>query len=55
MKKTTFKVISSYSLTGNTLATKRVYVDESGLRYIKTKDGYRCIENTPCLNYIIED
>lgn len=55
MKKTDYKVMTSYSLNASANIWKRVYTDESGLRYIKIKDGYKCIENTPCLNYISRD
>ncbi len=53
MKKTKFMVITNYSVTTQTL--KRVYEDEAGKRYIKKNGEYVCIENTPCIDMMIED
>ena len=54
MKKTEYKVITSYSQSCAT-TYKRVYVDCNGQRYIKVKDGYKCIEGTPCVTYMFKD
>lgn len=53
MKKTKYKALTSYSMSNVTY--KRVYVDDNGKRFIKTKDGYKCIEGTECVNNMIED
>ncbi len=53
MKKTEYKVMVTSGLIKSTW--KRVYVDEEGKRYIKEKGTYKCIENTPCIDWIERD
>lgn len=55
MKKTTYKVMSSCTLDSSKETWKRVYVDEAGNRHVKTKGGFKCIENTPCIKYMVAD
>lgn len=52
MKRTDYKVLTNYSMDASRIKWNRVYEDSDGLRYIRSKEGYKCIENTPCLNYI---
>lgn len=52
MKRTDYKVLTNYSMGASRIKWNRVYEDSDGLRYIRSKEGYKCIENTPCLNYI---
>lgn len=35
--------------------TQRVYTDEEGHLYIRTKDGYKCIDNLPCRQHMFMD
>ena len=55
MRKTTKSVMIEYSMNGSMSKFRRVYEDENGKYYIKNKDGYKCINDLPCMNYIIED
>lgn len=54
MKRTEYKVMTSYGIS-NGPTYRRLYVDENGQRYIKTKDGYQCIEGTKCLDYMFKE
>lgn len=53
MKRTKYTVMVSAGVVKSTC--KRVYTDETGKRYIKEKGTYKCIENTPCINFMDED
>lgn len=54
MKRTEYIVMTYYSMTSGTV-WKRVYVDKDGKRYIRVKNGYQCIEGTPCIDSIMKD
>ena len=53
MKKTEYSVMVSGGVVSS--ATRKVYVAEDGKRYIRKDGKWQCIENTPCLNYLIKN
>lgn len=54
MRKTKFKVMTGYGIS-NGPTYRRVYEDDNGKKYIRTKDGYVYIEDKPCIRYLLED
>lgn len=54
MKKTEYKVMTSYGIS-NGATYRRLYTDDDDKRYIKTKEGYQCVEGTKCLDYIFRE
>ena len=56
-KKTKYTTMVSDGASKNVTSSswKRVYEDEAGKKYIKIKDGYSCIENTPAIKYLTID
>lgn len=54
MKKTEYTTMKSSSFCSGEV-WRRVYIDEDGKRYIKDHGKYMCIENTPCIDFMVKD
>ena len=55
MKRTNYSTCTSYSMNGAYAKWQRVYVNEEGERFVKTKEGYKSIEGTPCIDWLLKD
>lgn len=54
MKRTEFKVVVSYGISHGA-TYRRVYEDENGQKYIRENGSYKCIEDLPCIRYLVRN